>query len=44
MDLTDLIDEANRWEYNYDLNEVRLTTSYIYDNSKKRNLQKGILN
>ena len=36
LDLTDLIDEANRWEYDYDLNEVRLTTSYIYDNSKKK--------
>ena len=36
LDLTDLIDEANRWEYDYDLNEVRLTTSYIYNNSKKR--------
>ena len=39
LDLTDLIDEATRWQYDDKNEEIRLTTSYVYETSqKKKNL------
>ena len=36
LDLTDVIDEANRWVYNNETNLVKLKTDYIYKNSLKK--------
>ncbi len=36
LDLTDLIDEANRWQYDESTENIRLATNYIYMNSKKK--------
>ena len=36
LDLTDILDEANRWEYNKELNQVKLKSDYIYRNSQKK--------
>jgi len=36
LDLTDLIDEASRWEYNDQSKEIQLRSNYLYQNSKKK--------
>lgn len=36
LDLTDVVDEANRWNYNEENNLVKLKSNYIYKNSLKK--------
>ena len=36
LDLTDLIDEANRWQYNENTGDVRLLSNYVYITSKQK--------
>ena len=45
LDLTDVFDEATRWKYDEETNELKLTSDYLYKevNKKKKNLRKRTL-
>ena len=44
LDLTDVLDEASRWDYNLITEKAKLKTNYVYERSlKKKNLPKKIL-
>ncbi len=36
LDLTDVIDEATRWQYDEKSEEIRLASSYVYETSQKK--------
>ena len=45
LDLTDLIDEASRWEYIDSMDKVKLTNDHLFQTQKKKKcLRKEILN